>query len=845
MRSRNEIERTTLDRTAILERWSGYAVVALLLAVSGGTVALTWSVRTAAADIGVPEDLTPAPSRLFSRPLEIQPNQRLGADALVGYLRAIGYRAAAPATSTPRATSTPALERGFYSTHGDSVFLMTREPLHPRGPEAGRGLEIRFEDDRVRTVLENGEPISPLTLEPVEIYRYYDNRLIERRGGACSGDPSSLPPLLARAIMAAEDEQFHFHHGVSFGGIARAAIANLAAGEIRQGGSTITQQLARNRFLSHERSWRRKASEALIAIALERRYDKDELLCAYAGLVYFGVRDGVSLVGVGAAAADYFGKTVADLSLAEAATLAGMIAAPSRYTPTADRERVRNRRNGVLGRMRALEWITEEELERAVAESVTVSPSRAEAGVDARYYADAVKYELMSEFDIPDLDQAGLVIDGTLDWLDQLSAEQSVTRGAFELEEEYGDRLGGDFQASLLSIDPISGGVLAYVGGHDYGRSEFDRVRQARRQVGSLFKPIVFAAAFASRIAHLDTPIADRPIAIRFGEELWTPVNSEGSYRNNVTARKALEMSINSATLRLAAHTGLAEIRRQAGRLGLAVGRDPAVVLGAGEASPWEMASVYASFARGGVRKPHTTIAVVSDVAGERLEGPELWARRVLDRETSHMVNTALQGVITRGTGTRARHLGLRDPLAGKTGTSNDRRDSWFVGYSPDRLTIVWTGRDGFGETPLTGTSGPLPIWTHFTLAVRPDGGFAHFPETDLDPEVLNYSNEEVWPVCPGAILHPSYLCADAEDESAVAIAPRHASRQPSGPGGYQTTAVRWATSGPNGMASPTATIESVELSPEAGYELRDLVELGSGGNVVASSTQWVQIAGG
>lgn len=826
------------------------SATALLLLAGVGLFAL--ALDQAAGEVGEIADRTPHPSRLYSRPLELTTAARLDLGTLALYLDALGYRRVGEPSQSGQDQPVRDLRRGYYSVSEQTLELHTREPLHPAGPPAHLTAKVEFEGDRIRSLTVDGQDASRLELEPVELYRYYDDRLVERRSSGCEGEAQGLSSTLALAIMAAEDARFRSHSGVSVIGIARAAMVNLKSGEIRQGASTITQQLARNRFLSHERSWTRKRKEALMALVLDARHDKDELLCAYADLVYLGVRDGVNIVGVGAAAASYFGKTPADLSIAEAATIAGMIAAPARYAPTRDPERSLARRNWVLERLRELDWITAEQFATALAEPLVVRQSFGESGVDARYYAAAVRSELEQEYGFaagPGIESAELVIDGTLDWVDQLHAERTVTGGTLELEEKYRDHAADDLQAALLSVDPRDGGVRAYVGGRDFRHSQFDRVRQARRQVGSLFKPVIFATAFASRLAHPETPIVDRPIAIQYGDDLWTPGNSKEHYRGTVTVRQALELSINSATLRLAASTGLGDIQRNARALGLDVSREPAVMLGATEASPWELAEAYATFARGGIMRSHSTITSVRTRTGSTVQAPSRQDRRVFDTESTHIINQTLQGVLTRGTAARARRSGLTDPLAGKTGTSNDRRDSWFVGYSPDRLTAVWIGRDGFGETSLTGTTGALPLWTRFTLAIRPHDGFAPFAQDGLDSEVLDYSNEDIWPACPNSLLHPTHVCDD--DDPYVEEMPGSGSLLVAANGPDENLArrvgiesqIRSYQTARSGTASvPSLAVMSTPPAEDAAVQ--DFLELDRRGRIVGRAVQAMPVSG-
>jgi penicillin-binding protein 1B len=562
-----------------------------------------------------------------------------------------------------------------------------------------------------------------VTLEPPLLASFYTDEVEERRPVSLD----ELPEEVVRAVLAAEDDNFYLHPGVSPTGIARALWVNLRGGEV-QGGSTITQQLVKNVYLSSERTLKRKAKEALIAMAMEARYGKRAILEAYLNEIYWGRSGSANLIGLGAAARAYFGKDASELTLAEAATLAGMIQAPADYSPSEHPDKARERRDWVLRRMRELGWIKPGQVARAAAQPVKTDPQTVEVRPAAAYFVEFAREEAEKRFGIEDLDGKGYLLFSSIRWRDQEEAEEAVSRGLLGLQ---GKRARNPLQAALVSIDPRDGAVLAWVGGRDYAESQFDRVSQARRQVGSTFKPVVYAAAFSEALASPATLLKDSPINVKTGSQEWRPQNYDNGFRGWVTARTALEKSLNIPTVRLALQVGLQEVIATAHDMGLSDNPRPrpAVSLGAFEASPLEVATAYATLANNGLRPEVHGLRAVLDSAGEPILGEDFATpRRVISPQAAYLVTSVLQGALDRGTAYAARRYGVRGPLAGKTGTTNDRRDNWFAGYSPDRVTVVWVGHDDNSRTRLSGATAALPIWSHFTASVGPARGYADFP---------------------------------------------------------------------------------------------------------------------
>ena len=655
-------------------------------------------------------------------------------------------------------TSAAAAKRSpgsFHAADGSLPIHLRRRPTRD-GVLDAQVLDVAHNGRRVTRLALGGHPVPSAELEPVLLASYFDDELQERRPVRID----AVPEELIWAVMAAEDEKFFHHGGLSFSGIARAAWVNLRGGEVRQGGSTLTQQLVKNLYLTSERTLSRKAREALLATLLEARYSKREILQAYLNEIYLGASNGVSLVGVGAAARAYFGKGVEQLDLAEAATLAGMIQVPAHYMPTRHPQASKQRRDWVLDRMVEAGFIEPQRAAAAKGRPLVTHPLPVVRS-RAPYFASQVRREVAGRFDLDHLEGAGYRILSTLDWRDQQQAQEAVAWGVKALEdgwEKSRKGKGGPLQAALVSLDPHDGGILAYVGGRDFETSQFDRAGEAMRQAGSAFKPVVYAAAFEDGKAYPAAFLEDAPLTIRqAGSAPWTPHNSDGTYHGWVTVREAVEKSFNVATARMALQEGLGRVVEVARDLGVETPLEPvpSIALGAFEVTPVQLATVYATFAAAGRRPPVHAVEAVLDPLGRPLPGERLPAPvQAVSPETAYLITSILQGVIDRGTAASARRQGVSGPLAGKTGTTNDRRDSWFSGYSPNRATTVWVGYDDNRPTSLSGSRAGVPIWGRFTMAVKPRGGYPTFDQPRgiatavIDPTTGELATE----YCPQAV---------------------------------------------------------------------------------------------
>lgn len=509
---------------------------------------------------------------------------------------------------------------------------------------------------------------------------------------------AEIPDYVPQAFLAIEDRRFYEHEGVDRIGVLRAVLANLRAGETVQGGSTLTQQLARNLFLTPRQTVNRKLREMVLASRLERRLTKDEILELYLNRVYLGDQ----AYGVDAAARRFFGKSATELTLAEAAMLAGLPKAPSRSAPTESLERATARQHVVLAAMVDAGYITSEQRDEAIAQRIRVVERPAvERSLGYAFDLAVEQARAAVGRDVPDL-----VIHMTIDADTQRAAADSIRR-------RLGNRAFGrrPLQASYMALDR-DGGVRALIGGTDYNTSKFNRVTQARRQPGSTFKTFVYTAALESGLDTEDVRY-DEPIVI----DGWRPRNYDEGYRGAVTLRTAFALSINTVAAEVANEVGAARVADVARRLGIANMPErnafvpPSIALGSIETTLWDMTTAFATFMDDGMRvDPHIVQRVTNSAGREIYVRPPYTPQRVLDEDVAHRMNGMMGAVVLRGTGTGAR-IGDRD-IAGKTGTSSDWRDAWFVGYSRDFTAGVWVGHDDFTSMGRT-TGGTLPaqIW--------------------------------------------------------------------------------------------------------------------------------------
>jgi penicillin-binding protein 1B len=649
------------------------------------------------------------PSRVYARPLTLRPGLPLEPAGLVKALNGLKYEQKAEGPTAP----------GQFVADDKGVTFTPR----PGPGAADEPIAVGFEKGRVKEMraVASKKKLAQQTLEPELVTYLFDESREKRRLVRYD----ELPDHLIKAVLAIEDRRFFSHPGLDPFRIVGAAVRNLKADTYLQGGSTITQQLCKNFFLTPERTVRRKAQEALLAFVLERRADKKDILELYLNEIYLGQMGSFSINGVGEAARAYFHKNVGNLTLAESALLAGLIQSPNPYNPFRHPERATERRNVVLRSMLDAGYIDQATLASTVDEPIRVERGSIERG-EAPYFVDLVRQQLHQRYDPKDLTTQNLSIYTSLDLQLQGLAQSALTKGLDAVEKlvkRKGER--PPVQGSLIAIEPASGAVVAVVGGRSYGSSQYNRVTEAHRQPGSTFKPFVYLAAFEATFDDPALPpitpatvVEDTPSVFFYEDKEYIPQNYEDEYQGYVTLRRALAKSLNVATVKVAEMVGydrIADLWTKKLLINPNVKPFPALALGAFEATPYEMATAYNVLANGGLKIPPVTVLRVTDDQGRVIEQhqPEV-PRQVVRPESAFLVTNMLRSVMNEGTAASSRASGFAADAAGKTGTTNDLRDAWFAGYTPDLLCIVWVGYDDNVPIGLSGAKAALPIWVDF-----------------------------------------------------------------------------------------------------------------------------------
>jgi penicillin-binding protein 1B len=675
--------------------------------------------------------------RVLARPLEIRRGQWISSQQLADRLNDLGYaERAAPG------------QPGEFARLGDVVTIV------PRGGDlTGRVLRVQIALQQAglpAPVGPDGKAVPPQvvsridvesggTRDRVELDRPLLTTLIttgrEKRRRVSL---SLIPKQMVQAVLAIEDRRFYDHAGIDPIRIVGAIITNLKGDRpYLVGGSTLTQQLVKNFFLTQEKSYRRKLQEQFLSIVLETRATKDEILELYLNDVYLGQRGSYAIHGVAEASRVFFGKDVTNVSLAEAATIAGVIQAPGRHSPFSSGTRSRDRRNVVLQAMADAGYVSQAAAERAGREPMQTVARAMET--EAPYFVDLLGQTLSDQY--PGLLGGARPVDifTTLDSDLQRIAYDAVQAGAAAIDTQLARKqIKGTAQIALIAIDPRTGDILAYIGGRSYGQSQFNRPANARRQPGSAFKPFVYLAIFEAAAADVRTDVTpatlvdDEPSTFAFDTQEWTPRNYEDEYDGRITLRRALAQSRNVGTVRAAEMVGFDKVADLWTRLGPSTVPKPypSITLGVFEATPLEVAAAYTVFPNGGETRPLRTIARLESGGTElpiRADAPV----RIARADTTYLVTSMLRSVVNEGTAASARGMGFSHDAAGKTGTTNDLRDAWFVGFTPELLTAVWVGFDDNQPVGLSGSQAALPIWTRFMMAAlagRPNVGFTPPP---------------------------------------------------------------------------------------------------------------------
>jgi penicillin-binding protein 1B len=576
-----------------------------------------------------------------------------------------------------------------------------------------------------------------------------------------------VPKSLQDAVVATEDVRFWHHPGVDPIGLFRALFRNVRAGGVTEGGSTLTQQLVKNYYLTGERTYKRKMTEAFMAVILDAKYSKREILEAYLNDIYLGRNRSISILGVGEAARFYFGKPVSEISLPESALLAGMIRSPNNYSPFTHPDLAMQRRSTVLGLMLNQKKITREQYDAAMATKLPPKPFRQRSGLSSiPYYVDRVLQEMARDYGIKDVKGRGLQIYTAIDLNAQDTAARTVEAGLSALENGSRRlrRPGQPLQGAIIHVDVPTGEIRALIGGRNYDLNQFNRALNAKRQIGSLVKPFVYATAFEPSLSNQNvtpaTLVSDTRFILkrRFSAD-WSPRNYEDVYHQTVTVAEALEQSLNSASVRIGLACGLDPIARTAHTLGVVSDIDtknPSMLLGAVNIAPVEMADAFSTIARVGSRVPLHAVKFVTDDKGRLVSaGDDVKPVQVFPARDMYILVNVMKGVVDRGTAAGARSMGFKLIAAGKTGTTNDKRDAWFIGFTPKALTLTWIGFDDNAPTGLSGGTGAVPIWTRFMQAVmagQPNIDFAP-PEGVVTAQIDETSGGLAVPNCPARVV--------------------------------------------------------------------------------------------
>ena len=654
-------------------------------------------------------------AKIYALPRTVNDGEKITAKEIAAELRRAGYSEQEGAS---KLGSFELVKGGIDITPGDESY---------HSPEPAR---IEIEDGQISRITSKGNELSAYELEPQLVTALFDAEQRSKRQVVKYND---IPPVMVQAVLAIEDRRFFEHSGVNFVRTFEAVWEDLLRQRRAQGGSTITQQLARGFFLTPEKSIKRKVTEMLIAEELEQKFSKQQIFEFYANWVDLGQRGSFAISGFAEASKAYFGKDLKDITLPEAALLAGLIQRPSYLSPYRHPERAMDRRNLVLETMVDTHAITREQADKAKATPLKLAAPNVEAS-DAPYFVDMVRDTLIGKYSENELNDSSYRIYTTLDPDLQKAAAQAVENGIKLVDEQvkklrtkrikvgkkYETKVleGPQAQVALVALDPHTGAVLALVGGRNYAWSQLNH-SVAKRPTGSIFKPFVYAAAMNTALdgsPQVITPastVTDAPSSFVYGDQIYEPRNYKEEYKGDVTLRYALAMSLNNATVKVAEEVGydkVADLAKSAGNT--SVKATPAMALGSYDASPLEMAGAYTVFANSGVRLSPILLRSVRNAKGDVIANYNTDQKTVLDPRIAYVMTNMMEGVINNGLGyTAVRLRGFTPPAAGKTGSSHD---GWFAGYTSNLLCIVWVGYDDYSDLRLSGAQTAAPVWTEF-----------------------------------------------------------------------------------------------------------------------------------
>ncbi len=690
-------------------------MVALVAVLIGLSVILVRSYKSYAklVDDRLARGYQTSNTGIYAAPRTLRVGQKYSTQHLAEALRQAGY-----------------VESDSASEAWNGSFSQTPQgiDIRPSPADVASAIHVSFNsDERISGLTRDIVDIESLTLAPESL-----TAAATKGGTRRQVSFNDIPAVLVHAITSIEDRRFFDHHGVDVFGISRALLRNAGDERIGQGGSTITQQLVKNTYLTPERTFRRKYAEAMLAFTIERRLSKEDIFALYCNEVFLGQRGVFAVRGVDQAAHVYFGKSLKELTLPEAATIAGMIQSPARYSPTRQAEAARARRNTVLGTMVRDGFITLDEASVAAKQPLTVAQFDPARESVAPYFIDYVNRSAANDSrQTSDVSDTRPLV-STLDLDLQGIAAEAISHQLGRLDQVYKSR-GQTPQAALVALDPKTGNVLAMIGGRNYAESQLNRATDSQRQPGSVFKPFVYAAALETGMSPLRM-FRDAPQEFTYAKtQKYRPSNYGGGFSmRDLPMRDGLIKSLNVVTVDVAMQTGLARVANTALKFGLPRPTPyPALALGTTEATPLQMAAAYGTFANGGRKAKARGIS--SDLEAE--------TEQIIQPTTAFIITDMLEGVIDRGTARAARKQIPGTVIAGKTGTS---RDGWFVGYSPNLVCAIWIGFDDNQQLGLTGAEAALPAWVEFmkrAIDLRPELGGASFEQPEgitianIDPE--------------------------------------------------------------------------------------------------------------
>ena len=717
----------------------GFAVLSLLLLLVAIVVVAVLDRRVTAQFEGRRWTL---PARVYAQPIELYAGQQLSSRRFTEELERLGYLAIANPDRP-----------GTYRRRGDRVSVFVREFRFADEHQDARALRLGFSGDAI-TSLEDaqGREVAVIRLDPLLIGSIFPIHGEDRIVVA----PDQVPPLLPAALKAVEDRKFDSHHGVNPLAILRAAFVNVRAGQIEQGGSTLTQQLVKSYFLDSRRTLRRKAEEAVMAVILESRFEKADIMNAYINEIYLGQDGRRAVHGFGLASQFYFGKPLTELSLPEIALMVAIVRGPSYYDPRRQPERALERRNLVLRVLAEQGVVSAADADQAAKKPLGVAEPGRKGGSFYPAFLDLVRRQLREDYEESALTEAGLTVFSTLDPLLQEKAETALA-GELDRLDASGRKEAQGLEGVVVVTTPQTGEIVGLVGGRRAAFDGFNRALDAKRPIGSLAKPLVYLAALETGRYTPASMLADEPVDLKLPNgDRWKPANFDKQVRGPVPMVRALTQSLNLATVNLGLEVGLDHVARTFEQLGLdeAPPEFASMLLGATNLSPLEVAQMYNTLANGGFRSPLRAVRAVIAEDGKPLKAPQLEVAEVSSPEAIYALDRMLIEVMERGTGRAAkRQLPADLVVAGKTGTSNDYRDSWFSGFSGSHLVVAWVGHDDNRPTGLTGTTGGLAVWSRLMGSIATSSFEPLLPES-LEHRWIDYfSGLETSPYCNGSAV--------------------------------------------------------------------------------------------